>query len=191
MSPSEIFFAMNFANKIFGHIDGRDFYDSRNASRTSDKQLEDNIRGKLGEIAVANYIGRLGFISQLDFDIYESKGQGDNFDVIANGKSIDVKVSSPNARCLMVERNKWESWHNRNMFPDYLSMVSVSGSGTNYEVLYKFGITWEKFKDKSKLYERGNDIPNTRFPLKADNYIVTVDDCEDILGLGKYIKYKK
>jgi len=191
MTATEIFFARTFATKIFGHIDGRNFHDSRNATRTQKKQMEDNIRGKLGEMAVANYIGLMGIPSLMDFEIYDSKGKGDDFDVIANGKAIDVKVSKPNSRCLMVERKKWESWHSRKHFPDYLSMVSVTGDNMKYEVNYMFGITWEKFKDKSKLYERGDDIPNTRYPLEADNYIVTVDDCENNVEMARFIKNKK
>jgi hypothetical protein len=183
---SERYLAEGFAEKIVGNIDSKDFMDSKNARRSNQKVLEDNVKGKIAEIAVANYIWQATKIkSKMDFEIYEM-GIGDDFDIIANGVSIDVKASSPRARCLMVEYKKRRSWDMLGC-PDYLCMVSAEMN----EAHYLFGIPFSEFEERAILYRRGDSIPNTNFPLKADNYIITADECYGHAHLAEYVTNSK
>jgi len=172
-TPFEILMCNEFARKILGNIDGNDFMDVRSKRRTPEKIKEDNIRGKLAEVFICNAIGRKGISSILNFDIYE-EGIGDSFDVISNGKSIDVKASSPFAKCLMVEESKMKSWKSSDP-PDYLCMVSI---GLDLDIRYMFGLPYERFAVQSAFMERGCFIPNTRVPLKTSNHVVTRDKCD-------------
>ena len=53
-TPSEIFFAERFAERISNNrIDSRDFMDSRNVERTPFKVIQDNRKGKLAEYLYA------------------------------------------------------------------------------------------------------------------------------------------
>lgn len=176
MTPTEIFFAVDFATKMVqGNNDDRDFRESKNPKRTTKKQVEDMIKGKLAEMSVTNYIGKLGHTCEMDFNIYP-KGTGDNFDVVANGKSIDVKASSPNANWLMVEKELLRKWKTANTFPDYLCMVGVEEKGSDWECTYMFGIRFKDFIKTAQLVKRGQNIPHTGTKLKADNYIVARAD---------------
>ena len=186
MTHSEIYFCANFAKDMIGNIDNKDFYDGRNDTRNPVKVFEDNLKGKLAELHVFNRLGDKGLIGEMDFAIYE-KGIGDDFDIIVNNKSIDVKASTPAAKCLIVEETKIKTWKDNGKFPDYLCMVAVSEVGDSWETKYAFGITWEAFKKSAKWYDRGDTIPNTMVKLKAKNAIVTQEDCGKIDDLMYFI----
>lgn len=186
--PSEVYFAKHFAMGIKGSINGGFFLDKRNSQRTEERIIEDNINGKLGEIFIYNILGVNNVTGIMDFDLYDGR-VGDRFDIITTADvKIDVKVSSPRAKCIMVEVGKYANWE-RTEFPDYLCMVSMSKNDDKYTPNYMFGIDFESFKQRCTLYSRGDNIPNTNFPLKADNYIITIDQCEtDPKHLIRYCK---
>ena len=187
MTPSEVFLASEFAKKIIKNISNRDFYTSQNARRSDEKVFEDNLKCKLTEMNVCNHLGINGIHSRMDFEIYDI-GVGDDFDIIANGKYIDVKASSPRAKCIMVEVNKAKKWRDSGKAPDYFSMVSVTENNGVYGTSYMFGASKVVFSKNAKRYKRGDKIPNTNCTLKADNYILTSDHCEDLKGLIDFIK---
>ena len=188
MTASEVFLAKNFSEKIVGNIDNKDFMDFRNKRRSPAKILEDNIKGKLAEMFVCNGLGDNSIESVMDFNIYD-EGIGDDFDVVAGDFKIDVKASSPKAKCIMVEENKMNSWESRGK-PDYLIMVSVYNSGINWYCEYVAGISMEEFLTKGKLYERGEFIPNTTMSLKANNWIIHKSDCYSSENLIQTIRGK-
>jgi hypothetical protein len=186
MTSSEVFLATEFSKKIVGNIDNKDFMDHRNKRRTNKKVLEDNIKGKLAEMFICNGLGENGIKSVMDFEIYD-EGVGDDFDIICDEFKIDVKASSPKAKCIMVEENKMKSWESRGK-PDYLLMVSTYNSGSNWYCEYVCGISMEEFLVKGKLLQRGENIPKTTFPLKANNWVIHKSDCYDTDNLIKTIR---
>jgi hypothetical protein len=187
-TPSEIYFASEFAKKIVSNIDNKDFMDGRNIIRTRAKVNEDNIKGKLAEIFVYNILGVNNISGVMDFDIYD-EGIGDGFDIVTqSGVKIDVKASTDRAKCIMVELKKAQMW-SRLGYPDYLCMVAVSESNYTFNSKYIFGVDFKSFMDIARLYKRGDNIPNTRSQLKADNYIITMDQCfTDPKHLIRYCK---
>lgn len=192
MTPSEVYFANRFAVEISKNnkIDNKDFYDCRNATRTEQKVFEDNLRGKLAELHICNIIGSCGLTCQMDFNIYRN-GIGDDFDIIVNNKAIDVKASTPRAKCLMVEVTKFKRWMDTKKHPDFLCMVSVEPYEEKWTTEYMFGIDWHTFLTKAKLYRRGDNIPNTVVQLKAANVIVTSDNCCGVDELLDFMKKEK
>jgi hypothetical protein len=170
MTATEMFVAHDFATKIVGNIDQKDFMDGRNARRSSSKVHEDNVKGKLAEMFIMNKLGEVDVLTTLDLNIYEL-GKGDDFDIVANDKSIDVKASSPRARNLLVELDKFKSW--RTNAPNYLCMVAVDGD----TVEYLFGTTFTNFCANAILIKRGELLPNTRTALKASNLVINVNQC--------------
>ena len=176
--------ADEFARKIVGNIDNRDFMDSKNAWRSPKKLFDDSSKGKRAEIFIQNILKANNIFSTVDFDIYK-KGVGDDGDVIVNGKSIDVKASSPRARCLMVEESRVNMWESVQKTPYCLCLVSVDGD----DCTYKFGCSYSLFMEKANLLKRGDFIPNTGVPLKANNYVISIDKCKtDINDLIKFIE---
>ena len=183
MTPTEVFVANDFAEKVAKNIDEKDFMDDRNVRRTLQKVKEDNFKGKLAEMYIVNVLGYNGDIAKIDINIYE-KGIGDDFDVTSNGKSIDVKASSPRAKWLMVEDKKITLWE-KNGVPDVVCMVAVSGETCTY----LFGCTYKVFQKKAQYLKRGEKIPNTNTMLKANNYAIHMDNCSDsIIRLMSFIK---
>ena len=184
LTPFECKIAEDFANKIVDNIDQRDFMDGRNTHRSKEKLFEDSSKGKKAEIFIFNVLGDNGIKAEVDFNIYK-KGIGDNGDVIANNKSIDVKASSPRARCLMIEEKRVQIWDNTDKAPNCLCMVAVNGDTCEY----LFGIGYKSFRKKAKLIKRGENIPNTKVPLKASNYVLERSECgSNIESLVRYIK---
>jgi hypothetical protein len=112
----------------------------------------------------------------MDFEIY-NKGKGDSFDVVSDVGSIDVKASSDRAKCILVEVEKAKSWKRNIGYPDYLSLVSVTETENGFLSKYVTGADFETFKSKSTVMRRGELIPNTSTPLKADNYVLTKEKC--------------
>jgi hypothetical protein len=186
MTASEVFLAENFSKQIVGNIDNKDFMDFRNKRRSPKKILEDNIKGKLAEMFICNGLGDNNILSTMDFNIYD-EGVGDDFDVVVDDFKIDVKASSPKAKCIMVEEKKMKSWEARGK-PDYLIMVSVYNSGINWYCEYVAGISMDEFLTVGKLYKRGEFIPNTTMSLKANNWIIHKKDCFTSEDLVKKIR---
>ena len=174
-SASEVFFAKEFSHKIVGNIDQKDFMDSRNRQRSPEKVFADNLKGKLAEIFIFNHTSKFLTNAKMDFEIYK-KGIGDGFDIVSDKVSIDVKASSPKARCLMVELDKARTWK-KTGYPSFLCMVAVEEEGGMYYSEYLFGSSFDNFKKNAVLLKRGDYIPRTQMQLKADNYVLINDHC--------------
>jgi len=184
LTPFECEIANQFAKKIVGNIDQRDFMDGRNTERSSEKLFEDSAKGKKAEIFIYDVLGDNQIQASIDFDIYD-KGIGDDGDLVANEKAIDVKASSPRAKCLLVEKKRMDLWEKVGKVPDCLCMVAVNGDFCTYI----FGCSFKTFKRDAILLKRGDCIPNTNVPLKADNYVIRRDQCStNINDLVEFIK---
>lgn len=184
LTPFECYIADDFAKKIVGNIDQRDFMDSRNIQRSKDKLFEDSSKGKKAEIFMYNTLMKNGISCSIDFDIYK-KGIGDDGDIIANNKKIDIKASSKNAKCLMIEERRIKIWEDSLNSPQCVCMISVE----NDKCEYLFGCTYFIFKKKATLLKRGENIPNTKIPLKASNYVLFFNDLDH--NIDSFINYIK
>lgn len=74
--------------------------------------FRDDLRGKLGEIAVRKYITENIPGAQFDADIDYSatpRGQWDNMDLVVNGKNISVKSVKGKSRFLMIESERYKA----------------------------------------------------------------------------------
>lgn len=173
--------AKKFALDVVGGMDSRDFMDDRNATRSYEKLLMDNYKGKIAEIFMVNQLGRHGVFAEIDMGIYD-EGVGDCGDIVVDGKILDVKASSPNARHLMVERDRVRGWETSGSRPDFLCLVGVSDDSV---CVYKVGCSYPRFMSKAGLFNRGECIPDTNCVLKADNLIMLVSDgSSDIADLA-------
>jgi hypothetical protein len=182
--PADINRAEEFGRNMVGNIDPKDFMDGRNAFRSPEKLLEDSAKGKKAEIFIYNAFVKNNIEAEIDFGIYE-EGIGDDGDIIVLGQTIDVKSSSPRAKCLMVEEKRFNIWEEKGKNPDCLCMVAVD----NNVCEYMFGCSYKTFKTHSVLLKRGEYIPNTNVPLKANNYVIQEEKCKtDVIDLIRYIK---
>lgn len=96
----------------------------------------DVFRGKLGEIAVRNYLyNKNGYniTTDLDFNVMPL-GKWDNLDLEINGQAVNVKSIKGNARFLLVECNRYDQYGNyryknndgSNVRIDYYILVRVN-----------------------------------------------------------------
>lgn len=74
--------------------------------------FRDDFRGKLGEVALKNYISKnipgASFTGDIDFTV-TPRGQWDNTDLIVNGKYINVKSVKGNSNFLMIETFRYDA----------------------------------------------------------------------------------
>jgi hypothetical protein len=187
ITPDEVATINKFCEAVTKKIDKRDFFENKNKHRTTEKAHEDSFRAKCSELAVSKILQNEGIHCDVDFNIY-ARGIGDAFDIVTDGASVDVKASSPRARNLMIEKAKIVSWKERKVAPNYLCMVSVEEVDGTTVCEYMFGISMKNFKDNAKLFKRGQQIPMAPTILKADNFIVSANVCEDV---SKFINYMK
>ena len=186
---AEVFFTRKFCNDIVDNIDASPFGDKRNKERNKSEIYKDNLKGKLAEIFIFNEVAKFCNKPKIDFEIYE-KGVGDHFDIQSSDFTVDVKASTPRARCLMVEVEKQKTWKNTTGYPSYMCMVAVTEEDDEFYSEYLFGLDFDSFRNKCKRYNRGDNIPNTNVQLRTDNFLVHRQHCsEDISDLK--IKAKK
>ena len=110
--------------------------------------FRDDLRGKLGEIALRNYIMKnipnANIESNIDFSV-TPLGQWDITDLIVNGKYINVKSVKGNSRFLLIETKRYDpdgsyAYRNNVVLCQDLVQVKMSFSHSNLPAIPKLPV---------------------------------------------------
>lgn len=159
-------------------------FDSRANERSREKFISDRIEGKVGEHVFKQFLSKLGFDSEVDYDIYESEQVTDDADL----KSIegddpaigfDVKTTK--------KKNKWlairESIYRTHESDDPFILVLVNPEKVHQPPFTAEVVGWVEKKDLDIRLERGDrmHIPGDKSfkigpQLKTNNLCIPVED---------------
>lgn len=148
----------------------------------------DNMIGKMGEVAVAQYLHKqFGLNVPVNFCIYP-RGECDDIDIQIGEWGIDVKSTRYGKR-LFYERSKLEYRRKSKTIPDALMMCRVPWDSERDEpessTVKLIGcISLMNLINPNNprvvLHEAGEWIPGTNTKLQADNYMVESENLYDI-----------
>lgn len=146
--------------------------------RSAAEITRDILIGKRAEAAVAKALTGYGLHLPVNYDVYP-EGQGDDADFVVNGWTIDVK-STRWGRFAMFPCGKLEGRKRQGKLPDVIILCRTpwddatdSPKGRDVEIMGC--ISTERLMDGRNRINAGDYIPNTRQPLQASNYAVSVD----------------
>ena len=180
--------------------------------RSYEQIVHDTIVGKLGEVAVQEFLKQKGITTQLDFDIYE-RGQWDDSDINVNGWKIDIKCTKKQGHNFLIEWNKLQFGSDSEELPHYYLMThlldEVPSNELQIQQMKSFRVELIGYEDVRNLQttnnnilvlDRGAFIPGTNTEMIAKSYCIPFDqmrkdweqfisrlNCETPFDLSSYI----
>ena len=160
----------------FGQLDGAD--------RPLRRIAENNMTGKIGELAVQKFLALKGIQTSLDFNIYE-RGQWDDNDIVYRGWAIDVKCTSCVSRNFLIEWHKLQFRFDEGKLPHFFLMTQMTDQAPIWgqdPFPERFRVRLIGYADTRVLQEsakdvlvlnRGDVIPRSNgAPLEAKNFCI-------------------
>lgn len=161
-------------------------FDKRSSSRSREKFIHDRIQGKIGELALAEFIRvEMGMEATVDLDIYDSEETIDYADLkTINDKQpaqqFDVKTTKDSNLWLMIRKTIWEMHSPSD--PIILATVDSDMCYPGNEPIFVTIRGWMQTKDISTEFSRGERLyhPQTKDKigpqLKTDNMCIPIKD---------------
>lgn len=163
-------------------------FDARANGRSKEKFIEDRIRGKVGEMAFAQFLEEtLDVSAEVDFDIYESEQVTDYADLKSiDGKKpacqFDIKTTKMGNLWLAVREQIWDDHSPTDPFIVCLVEADECTPGGSPTVDIR---GWVEVQDVDERIARGERLyhPSGGYeigpPMKGDNMCTPISDIPD------------
>lgn len=177
LNEEELRKCIEFSNKSAPNQQSIEFGQHTTQARNVREVARDNLIGKIAEVAFSKMMKEnYGIEVPLDFNYYP-RGQWDDQDTVINGWRIDIKGTRSGGHWMLIEWNKLDFRQRDNNLSHVYMMFSVEWDRNTDQptgrVSYEGAASLSKLRpdcETTKILHKGDNIPDTRAELQADNY---------------------